>query len=119
MVAILADQAAAQHHADSGRRPMEGTAGFSKTAKDAQAWRDFVPGPWCDTVDVRGFIVTNAKSYAGDDAFLAPASERTKAVWAKLQPYFADERKKGVLAVDAKTPSTLLAHAPGYIDKDN
>ena len=41
------------------------------------------------------------------------------AVWAKLQPYFADERKKGVLAVDAKNPSTLLAHAAGYIDRDN
>jgi formate C-acetyltransferase len=40
-------------------------------------------------------------------------------VWAKLQPYFQEERKKGVLAVDAKTPSTLLAHKPGYIDRDN
>src|SRR4029079_317740 len=40
-------------------------------------------------------------------------------VWAKLQPYFADERKKGVLAVDAKNPSTLLAHKAGYIDRDN
>jgi formate C-acetyltransferase len=40
-------------------------------------------------------------------------------VWAKLQPYFADERKKGVLAVDAKTPSHLLAHKAAYIDRDN
>jgi len=46
-------------------------------------------------------------------------SQRTKAVWAKLQPYFTDERKKGVLAVDAKNPSTLLAHEAGYIDRDN
>ena len=46
-------------------------------------------------------------------------SQRTKAVWAKLQPYFADERKKGVLAVDAQNPSTLLAHEAGYIDRDN
>ena len=36
-----------------------------------------------------------------------------------LQPYFQEERKKGVLAVDAKTPSTLLAHKAGYIDRDN
>src|ERR1041385_2920701 len=29
------------------------------------------------------------------------------------------EQKKGVLAVDAKTPSHLLAHKAGYIDHDN
>src|SRR4030095_7866687 len=45
--------------------------------------------------------------------------ERTKAVWAKLQPSFREEQKKGVLAVDTKSPSTLLAHKPGYIDRDN
>ena len=28
-------------------------------------------------------------------------------------------RKKGVLAVDAQNPSTLLAHKAGYIDRDN
>ena len=46
-------------------------------------------------------------------------SERTKAVWAKLQPYFEEEQQKGVLDVDATTPSSLLAHAPGCIDRDN
>jgi formate C-acetyltransferase len=33
--------------------------------------------------------------------------------------FFRDERKKGVLAVDAHTPSTMLAHGAGYIDRDN
>ena len=68
---------------------------------------------------MRDFIVRNVACYAGDENFLAGASQRTKAVWAKLQPYFADERKKGVLAVDAANPSTLLAHKAGYIDRDN
>src|SRR5262249_51905168 len=45
--------------------------------------------------------------------------KKTKAVWDKLQPYFRDEQKKGVLAVDAATPSTVLAHKPGYIDRTN
>ena len=40
-------------------------------------------------------------------------------MWAKLQPYFKEEQKKGVLAVDEKNPSTLLAHKAGYIDRDN
>src|SRR5208283_1852192 len=44
---------------------------------------------------------------------------RTKAVWAKLLPYFEAERQKGVLAVDADSPSTVLAHRAGYIDRDN
>ena len=98
---------------------MEGTAALSKAAKDEKAWRDFKPGPWRDSIDVRDFIVRNATPYAGDEKFLAGPSKRTKAVWAKLQPYFKEEQKKGVLAVDAKTPSTLLAHKAGYIDRDN
>ena len=71
------------------------------------------------SIDVRSFIVRNVTPYTGDENFLASSTPRTKAVWAKLQPYFQDERKKGVLAVDAKTPSTLLAHKAGYIDRDN
>jgi formate C-acetyltransferase len=98
---------------------MEGSVGLSKGARDQQAWRKFVPGSWCDTIDVRDFIVRNATPYLGDEKFLAGPSKRTLAVWAKLQPYFKDEQKKGVLAVDAKTPSTLLAHKAGYIDHDN
>src|SRR5215217_6682105 len=98
---------------------MEGTAALSKSAKNERSWREFKPGSWRNSIDVRDFIVRNAKSYDGDEAFLAAPSERTKAVWAKLQPYFKDEQKKGVLAVDAKTPSTLLAHEAGYIDRAN
>ena len=82
-------------------------------------WRGFKPGDWRTSIAVRDFIVRNVTPYTGDEKFLAPASAKTKAVWAKLQPYFQEERKKGVLAVDAKTPSTLLAHKPGYIDRDN
>ena len=98
---------------------MEGTAGLSKNLRNDHCWREFKHGSWCDTIDVRDFIVRNVTSYTGDEAFLAGASSRTKAVWAKLQPYFQEERKKGVLAVDAKTPSTVLAHKAGYIDRDN
>ena len=39
--------------------------------------------------------------------FLVGSTARTKAVWAKLQPYFEAERKKGVLAVDAKSLNLL------------
>ena len=98
---------------------MEGTAGISKNQKTERSWRGFKPGDWRNTIAVRDFIIRNVTPYHGDEKFLAGPSDRTKAVWAKLQPYFQDERKKGVLAVDTKTPSTLLAHKAGYIDKDN
>ena len=95
------------------------TAVKKKEAKDEDCWRGFKPGDWSTSINVRDFIVRNVTPYDGDEKFLAPASKRTKAVWEKLQPYFQAERKKGVLAVDAKNPSTLLAHKAGYIDRDN
>src|SRR6476659_4659789 len=98
---------------------MEGTAGLSKDLKDQRYWKGFNQGSWCTSIDVRGFIVANVTPYIGDESFLVGPSKRTKAVWEKLQPYFQEERKKGVLAVDAKTPSSLLAHKAGYIDRDN
>jgi len=98
---------------------MKGSAARKQDDVTTDAWRGFKLGDWSKTINVRDFIVHNVTSYTGDEKFLAAASQRTKAVWAKLQPYFAEERKKGVLAVDAANPSTLLAHQAGYIDRDN
>src|SRR5262245_61720889 len=91
----------------------------TQTKSDQEPWRGFKPGDWRTSINVRDFIVRNVTPYTGDEKVLAPASAKTKAVWAKLQPYFEEERRKGVLAVDAQTPSTLLAHKAGYIDRDN
>ena len=72
-----------------------------------RSWRDRSrPAIGARVIDVRDFIARNVKPYSGDEKFLTGPSERTKAVWAKLQPYFQEERKKGVLAVDVHTPST-------------
>jgi formate C-acetyltransferase len=98
---------------------MKGSAALRKESSERDSWRNFRPGDWCTSINVRDFIVRNVTPYAADEKFLAGPSQRTKAVWAKLQPYFADERKKGVLAVDAKHPSMMLAHPAGYIDRDN
>jgi formate C-acetyltransferase len=98
---------------------MEAPAALSKNLNDDRSWRDFNPGTWCSSIDVRDFIVTNVTQYTGDERFLVGPSKRTQAVWDKLQPYFKEEQKKGVLAVDAHTPSALLAHEAGYIDSDN
>ena len=98
---------------------MKASAALRKQADAGDCWNAFRPGDWTTSINVRDFIVRNVTPYAQNEEFLTGPSQRTKAVWAKLQPYFADERKKGVLAVDAQNPSTLLAHKAGYIDRDN
>ena len=86
--------------------------------KDQNAWRNFKPGLWQRDVNVRWFLQTNYTPYDGDGAFLAPATERTKGIWKKLEALFVVERKKSVLDVSL-IPSSITAHAPGYIDKEN
>ncbi len=80
------------------------------------AWDGFNKGLWQTEIDVRDFIQQNYEPYEGDAAFLAGATERTKRLWARLNALFVRERKKGVLDV-SQVPSSILAHAPGYIDK--
>jgi formate C-acetyltransferase len=94
---------------------MSTAADRSRTAATTEPWRQFIPGPWMHRIDVRDFILLNVKPYEGEESFLAGPTERTKAVWATLQPYFREEAKKGVLDVDPATPSTMTSHAPGYI----
>jgi len=77
----------------------------------------FVAGLWTKHIDVRDFIQQNITPYYGDDAFLAGPTENTKAIWAKLEALFVEERKKGVLDI-SQIPSSITAHEPGYIDKE-
>lgn len=83
----------------------------------ADAWRGFKSGPWKKRINVRDFIQRNYTPYGGDASFLAGATARTRKVWEKLLPMLAEETRKGVLDV-SQVPSTILAHGPGYIDKD-
>jgi formate C-acetyltransferase len=81
-------------------------------------WRGFRPGLWHQEIDVRDFIQQNYEPYDGDESFLAGATPRTRQIWAQLQASFVEERKKGVLDV-SQIPSSITAHAPGYIDREN
>jgi formate C-acetyltransferase len=84
-----------------------------------EAWRSFAGQAWKRTIDVRDFIAANVTPYSGDSEFLEQPTARTRAVWERLQPYFREESKKGVLDVDATVPASLTSHGPGYIDRDN
>jgi formate C-acetyltransferase len=88
------------------------------TAEDPAPWRGFRDGLWQTQVNVRNFIQQNYAPYEGDGSFLAPATPRTQRIWGRLQELFVEERRKGVLDV-SQVPSSITAHAPGYIDRDN
>jgi formate C-acetyltransferase len=95
------------------------TASQVKTDQAASSpWQGFHTGLWNSEINVRDFIQQNYEPYDGDGAFLAPATPRTLAIWKKLTDLFVEERKKGVLDV-SQIPSSITAHAPGYIDKEN
>src|SRR3954468_518038 len=81
-------------------------------------WRKFKQGLWQCDINVRWFLQQNYTPYDADGAFLAPATDRTRAIWKKLEEMFVEERKKGVLDV-SPIPSSITAHAPGYIDREN
>jgi len=81
-------------------------------------WQGFKTGLWQKEVNVRDFIQQNYEPYEGDESFLAPATERTKQLWNRLNDLFVEERKKGVLDV-SQIPSSITAHDPGYIDREN
>ena len=86
--------------------------------KTLPQWEGFKPGFWESEINVRDFIQQNYEPYEGDETFLAPATERTKKIWDHLNQLFVEERKKGVLDI-SQIPSSILAHAPGYIDRDH
>ena len=81
-------------------------------------WRGFQMGLWQKEINVRDFIQRNYEPYEGDESFLTDATDRTKRIWDRLNELFVEERRKGVLDV-SQIPSSITAHAPGYIDRDN
>ena len=96
---------------------MASTAPKEITHKNPE-WENFNPGFWQSEINVRDFIQQNYEPYGGDETFLAGATQRTRQIWDKLNRLFVEERKKGVLDI-SQIPSSITAHAPGYIDRDN
>ncbi|MFJ9077646.1 formate C-acetyltransferase [Streptomyces sp. NPDC102278] len=89
-----------------------------ESTRNVGAWEGFKGGLWWDAIDVRDFIQRNYTPYEGDDSFLAGPTERTTAVWKAITDKFPEEREKGVHDVAHDIPSTITAHAPGWIDRD-
>ncbi len=82
-------------------------------------WEGFKKeGEWTKEIDVRGFIQANYIPYEGDESFLKGVSDKSKKLWDKVLDLYKEEREKGVLDVDCKTPSRIDAYGAGYIDKN-
>ena len=86
--------------------------------KTASPWDGFKSGLWQKEINVRDFIQQNytrttATSRSSPSRRTAPRTSGRK-----LSELFVEERKKSVLDI-SQIPSSITAHAPGYIDKDN
>jgi formate C-acetyltransferase len=88
------------------------------SAAGQSAWEGFRGALWQKEINVRAFLQLNYTPYDGDQAFLKPATARTKKIWATLTEMFVEERKTGVLDV-SPIPTSITAHAPGYIDREH
>lgn len=92
---------------------------FRIELEDHPAWEGFIPGMWRQRIDVRDFIQRNYTPYEGDDSFLTGPTERTRALWEKVFAILKQEQAAHApLEIDPKTPSSILAYGPGYVDRD-
>lgn len=90
-----------------------------QTNKINEAWRGFKQGAWRDQIDVRDFILLHVTPYTGDDTFLAGPTEATEQLWHEVSELTRREREQGgVLDVDTSTPSTIVSHGAGYLNRD-
>lgn len=80
---------------------------------------DFKSGRWEEDIEVRNFIQKNYTPYDRDESFLAGPTERTRKLWEKTSELIKKEIEKGIMDLDVNTPSSIVSHEAGYIDKDN
>ena len=83
-------------------------------------WNNFNGGNWETEIDVREFIQKNYTPYCGDASFLASSTPKTQELWKQVLELYKKEKDSegGVLDIDTKTPSSVDAFQPGYINKD-
>ncbi|WP_377475400.1 MAG: formate C-acetyltransferase [Microcoleus anatoxicus] len=81
-------------------------------------WYGFTEGSWTKEVNVRDFIQKNYTPYEGNAEFLVGATTRTQKLWQEVLELMKLELQKGVLDVDTKVPSSIIAHDAGYIHRE-
>ena len=84
-----------------------------------ESWNGFNAGAWTEEINVSDFIQKNYTPYLGDGKFLAPATEKTQAVYAKVKALTIEEIKKGIIDIETSIFSGIDNFEAGYIDKEN
>jgi formate C-acetyltransferase len=83
-------------------------------------WKYFLPGNWCEKIDVRDFIQKNYTPYIGNEDFLSAPTDRTNRVMAAFEEKLKEEREKGgVIGVDTETVTSLLNYPAAYLCRDD
>ena len=84
-----------------------------------EAWQGFKGTQWQKNIDVRDFIIENMTVYEGDESFLAGPTAATTKLWEQVLELSKAEREAGgVLDLDTHVVSSIVSHAPGYLDKE-
>ena len=90
----------------------------ARASRHLPPWHGFQAGLWQNEINVRDFIQQNYEPYDGRRGVSGAGDAAHAALWARLNELFVEERRKGVLDI-SQIPSSITAHAPGYIDRDN
>ncbi|MHA3225995.1 formate C-acetyltransferase [Globicatella sulfidifaciens] len=83
-----------------------------------KAWEGFNGTAWREKTDVGQFILDNYTEYTGDESFLAEPTEATNKLNKIFEDLLAYEVEHGVVDMEEKIVSTVLAYPASYIDKD-
>lgn len=68
-------------------------------------------------IDVKTFVTQHLSPYLGDASFLVWPSAKTQQLWNICKDALQQEHARGwCMSIDTATISTIVSHAPGYID---
>ncbi len=86
---------------------------------DFKQWDGFLGETWKREINVRNFIKKNYSPFLDEPTFLCGPTERTNNSMAKLNALLKQEMDNGgVLDIDVSKTTTLVSHAPGYLNKE-
>ena len=91
----------------------------TKTAAPEPPWRGFRARSLAEADRRPRLHPAELRAVRGRRIVPRPGDARAREeIWDRLNELFVEERKKGVLDV-SQIPSSITAHAPGYIDREN